>query len=933
MSNSNIGLDLVCSCEKEIILQCLMDLMEHHCKRQKQFACLIGTDKACGISNEDQISELAKSSGTTSLNDIIVNVNEDHISGVDDLEGTDKACGISNEDQISELAKSSGLGTTSLNDIVVNEDHISAVDDLEGSEKACKISNEDQSLTISVAKEVGIEEKDPIKIIASGPFSYEKRKLILSWGPHQPQKEDMSKNCFPMRNNRSFLPSWYKKTLPDGTTSSREWFSYSCSTDRIFCLYCILIGNDKQSVWVTTGFGTWSKATQRLIMHETSSFHVEASLKLKLEDQCVPLQPSILRARNTFVATNRLIVTAIIDIILYLAQHSLALRGHRENWETNLRGNFKDLVCLLGKYHPVLGSYIAGQRLKKKTKYDFISWRRQNELIDAMAGYTRGVILKQIKCAKFFSITLDSTFDNSRKEQLSFVIRYIHDETAEAHERLISMKECANTSAQNIFEIVEQICAIYSLDWKQYLVGQSFDGASNMRGAYNGLQAIIKRSNPAAVFVWCYAHRLNLVVIDAVSCSPNAVDMFGILESIYDFICSSKKRVALFDELQEKIYGSTQRKRRFKRVETTRWWSHDHALNTVLDTFDALCDTLQNIQNNECSSDRKGAHQARSLKENIIKMLQAKDIDLIGVIDLVKEKIQHLETCRSDIEFSTVLNQVEEFKKFSINECEDFKPIPHNRIRRVPRKADEIAVDEVIEDPLQNYKIKTYFIAFDTAITQIKERFNEISSGLFKDLSLFSRRRMEEISNDLNKLPVDAFKVFSDTYSKFVDKEDLKREYVQFIKCYFNFEKVKLIPTRLHDSQSDTEDESIDHLQSDLEDSQNTVEDFTIPKLPLNGCSLSTVLKVVKISGLQSVFPVLSIALKIAVTLPVASTTPERTFSKLTIIKNKLRSTMTEGRLENLMVLSCENDIKIDSDTVINTFANNSSLLQKALLY
>jgi len=113
-------------------------------------------------------------------------------------------------------------------------------------------------------------------------------------------------------------------------------------------------------------------------------------------------------------------------------------------------------------------------------------------------------------------------------------------------------------------------------------------------------------------------------------------------------------------------------------------------------------------------------------------------------------------------------------------------------------------------------------------------------------------------------LPVDAFKVFSDTYSKFVVKEDLKREYVQFIKCYFNFEKVKLIPTRLHDSQSDTEDESINHSESYLEgshDTQEPVEDFYFTKFPLNGCSLSTVLKVVKISGLQSVFPVLSIAL------------------------------------------------------------------------
>ncbi|KAF0694430.1 zinc finger MYM-type protein 1-like isoform X2, partial [Aphis craccivora] len=195
------------------------------------------------------------------VNDIkVIVVNEDHISAVDDLKGNEKVCGLSNEDPIPEIAKSSG--TTSLSNIVVNEDNIFAVDDLEvGSEKACEISIEDQSLTISDATEFGIEEKDPIKIIASGPFSYEKRKLILSWGPHQPQKEDMSKNCFPVRNNRSFLPSWYKKKLPGGTTSSKEWLSYSCSTDRIFCLYCILIGNDKQSVWVTTGFGTWSKAT------------------------------------------------------------------------------------------------------------------------------------------------------------------------------------------------------------------------------------------------------------------------------------------------------------------------------------------------------------------------------------------------------------------------------------------------------------------------------------------------------------------------------------------------------------------------------------------------------------------------------------------------------------------------------------------------
>jgi len=43
---------------------------------------------------------------------------------------------------------------------------------------------------------------------------------------------------------------------------------------------------------------------------------------------------------------------------------------------------------------------------------------------------------------------------------------------------------------------------------------------------------------------------------------------------------------------------------------------------------------------------------------------------------------------------------------------------------------------------------------------------------------------------------------------------------------------------------------------------------------------------------------------KIALTLPVGSETTERSFSKLKIIKNRLRSSMAEERLKNLMKMS-----------------------------
>lgn len=57
------------------------------------------------------------------------------------------------------------------------------------------------------------------------------------------------------------------------------------------------------------------------MMHETSSSHIEACLKIKLEDQCILIMPSMFKAKNEFVATNRIIIEAIIDIIFYLAQH------------------------------------------------------------------------------------------------------------------------------------------------------------------------------------------------------------------------------------------------------------------------------------------------------------------------------------------------------------------------------------------------------------------------------------------------------------------------------------------------------------------------------------------------------------------------------------------------------------------------------------
>ena len=78
---------------------------------------------------------------------------------------------------------------------------------------------------------------------------------------------------------------------------------------------------------------------------------------------------------------------------------------------------------------------------------------------------------------------------------------------------------------------------------------------------------------------------------------------------------------------------------------------------------------------------------------------------------------------------------------------------------------------------------------------------------------------------------------------------------------------------------------------------------------------------------LESIFPNLCVSLRMFLTAPATVASAERSFSKLKLIKNYLRSTMGQDRLNNLAMLSIESDIakQIDFDTVVRCFANKKA--------
>lgn len=84
------------------------------------------------------------------------------------------------------------------------------------------------------------------------------------------------------------------------------------------------------------------------------------------------------------------------------------------------------------------------------------------------------------------------------------------------------------------------------------------------------------------------------------------------------------------------------------------------------------------------------------------------------------------------------------------------------------------------------------------------------------------------------------------------------------------------------------------------------------------------ILNIIKKADIENLVPIAVIAYKIMLTLPVTVASGERSFSKLSLTKNRPRSTMTQRRLNGLTILSSEKEIAdtVNFDDTIDEFSS-----------
>ena len=130
-----------------------------------------------------------------------------------------------------------------------------------------------------------------------------------------------------------------------------------------------------------------------------------------------------------------------------------------------------------------------------------------------------------------------------------------------------------------------------------------------------------------------------------------------------------------------------------------------------------------------------------------------------------------------------------------------------------------------------------------------------------------------------------------------------------------------------HEVLSDVTDSAhlpITEIDSDIEELNLFTELKTLTLAIPEGASPLDVLKYINAHRLNEVFPNVTNALRILLTIPVTVASAERGFSKLKLIKTYLRSTMTQDRLVDLALISIENDLasSLDYASLIAEFAS-----------
>ncbi|XP_060879703.1 uncharacterized protein LOC132951771 [Metopolophium dirhodum] len=415
----------------------------------------------------------------------------------------------------------------------------------------------------------------------------------------------------------------------------------------------------------------------------------------------------------------------------------------------------------------------------------------------------------------------------------------------------------------NIFNTLSDVVTNYNTSWSSVLA-VCFDGASTMSGKISGVQARYSISKKTEKKI---KHRI-------------VFDFLGTVQFLYNFIEGSPIRHATLEKISKE---SCIKLKTLKSLSNTKWACRAEAVSAVQENFSMLVPAIDEICENTQVPDvrAKGLglkYQLKSfnfvfamnLMEPIFRAvlkvsasLQAPVLDLLAAVEIVKGLKKFLSKMRNDQQ------EYDNIYQTTIDICNKNKiDIPEVLKRKVARKIDDNGESQFFsETKYDEIRINVFYPILDDLLGKIDNRF--LDSTLEVITSVGNLIKLQPTIED---------------YS--------------VIKTFFNI------------------------LNKDLDSEVKILA--SIKDIPIGTCTHTIYkwLDWLMASNRKNIFTNFYEAITKFVVIPVTSCGCERAFSKLSIVKSKLRSTMSQERLESLLFLFVEQEMtkSVDFNTVIEEF-------------
>ena len=217
-----------------------------------------------------------------------------------------------------------------------------------------------------------------------------------------------------------------------------------------------------------------------------------------------------------------------------LLKQGLPFRGHDESKESLNKGNFLEVFDCLAEHDPNLGKAVglAGNSC-------MVAHEIQTDIVECFAKEILQSILEELG-DDVFCLLVDESRDVSCKEQMAVVLRYV-DKCGIVKERFVGLVHVTETSSSCLKSSIDSLLAKFKLSLKQ-VRGQGYDGASNMRGEFNGLQSLIMRESRSAYYIHCFAHQLQLVIVVVVRKHKGISNFLTMIHILLNVVGGSAKR-------------------------------------------------------------------------------------------------------------------------------------------------------------------------------------------------------------------------------------------------------------------------------------------------------------------------------------------------------------------------------------------------------